>query len=90
MSEDFNPLEYRPTPIEVSKILPLELPQGSVDQLIAKLDKEISEAKTVKEVLGVLEVAGKFAVKLGAEVAAQSLADGALGNLGDVEELLGG
>ena len=93
MSDEFDPLNYKPTQIEVDKILPMELSDEAIDKLLDKIDEEIQKSGTVKEILEALGVAGKFAVKLGAEVAAQSLADGALdelGDLGGLSDLLGG
>ena len=89
MSEDFNPFDYKPTKIEVDKILPMQLPQEAVDKLLEQIDQDIKQAGTLKEILSVLGVAGKFAVKLGVEAAASSLADGDLGDLGGLAGFLG-
>jgi len=80
MSEDFNPLEYKPTQLEVDKILPLALPSDAVDRLLDKIEQEVQSAGSVKEILGVLGAAGKFAIKLGIEAAASKLS----GGLGDI------
>lgn len=84
MSDEFNPLEYTPTQIEIDRILPLELSTDAVDKLLDRIEQDIQNSGTVKEILGVLGVAGKFAIKLGVEAAASSMPGGSLGNLEDM------
>ena len=61
----FDPLDYSPQDINLSDIENLEIPQEDIDEIMDKIDEDMSNAQTVKEVLHVLKDVGSFVLQVG-------------------------
>ena len=61
----FDPLDYEPQEIDLSDNESLQIPQDDIDAIMDKIDEDMSNAQTVKEVLHVLKDVGSFVLQVG-------------------------